>query len=251
MVQRQQALNCQQNDEEVLEEYVVVADCLDLRVYDRVHDCVEHLRGEGEDEERGGAGLMPFLIHLASVDGGSVAHQQKGAHEADDHHHLWMVFSDIEGVVPADGLEVEVVGEPSHGCEDGSRDGGEAKEDELGVVLRAFADPAVGEGRLVAVDLRDLVDDEERGDDDEGAELEEQRGCEGTLEHVDFYSIKYSSITLLFPQMANPRKITLCVWLSREMTRLCDQSTSSMPLSTVGLLISYTNLKFPTSRLME
>lgn len=116
---------------------------------------------------------MPFLIHLASVDGGSVAHQQKSAHEANDHNHLWMVFSNIEGMVPADSLEVKVVSKPSQGCEDGPRDSSEPEEDELGVVLCAFADPAVREGRLVAVDLRDLVDDEESGDDDEGAELEE------------------------------------------------------------------------------
>lgn len=188
--ERQQALQRKQHDEEVLEQYVVVADCLDVGVHYRVHDCVEHLSSEREDEEGGGAGLVPLFVHFSGVDGGSVAHEQKGAHESDDHYHLGMVLADIEGVVPADGLEVKVVGEPSHGCQDGSRDGGEAEEDELRVVLRAFADPAVREGRLVAVDLRDLVDDEERGDDDDRAELEEEGGREGALEHVDFYSIK-------------------------------------------------------------
>lgn len=72
--QRQQALKGKQHDQEILEEYVIVADCFDLGVHNRVHDCIEHLRGESEDEESRGAGLMPFLVHLASVDGGSVSH---------------------------------------------------------------------------------------------------------------------------------------------------------------------------------
>jgi hypothetical protein len=40
-------------------------------------------------------------------------------------------------------------------------------------VLGAFADPAIGERGLMFVVLRDPVYDEEGGDDDEGAELEE------------------------------------------------------------------------------
>lgn len=100
-----------------------------------------------------------------------------------------MVFTNIEGILLADSLKVKIIGKPSHSCQDSSRDGSESEEDELRVMLCAFADPTVGEGWLVAVDLRDLVDDEESGDYDQGAELEEERCREGTFKHVDFYSI--------------------------------------------------------------
>jgi hypothetical protein len=116
---------------------------------------------------------VPFLIHLASVDGGSVAHQQHRAHQAYHQDHLGMVFLYVEGLLPPNSQQVEVVSQPAQDHHGRAGNSGKAEEDELGVVLGAFADPAIGERGLMFVVLRDPVYDEEGGDDDEGAELEE------------------------------------------------------------------------------
>jgi hypothetical protein len=98
---------------------------------------------------------------------------------------------DGESFFLCDGLQVEMVGEPAKGDEGCSRYGGDSEEDELWVVLCDFADPAMGEGGLMSLDLRDVVDDQEGGDDEIGAEFEEEGWGELADEHVELLLSRY------------------------------------------------------------
>lgn len=75
--------------------------------------------------------------------------------------------------------QVEVVGQPAQNDHNWAGNRGDAEEDELRVMLSTLADPAVREGRFVPVVLGDPIDDEERGYDDVGAQLEEELRAEG------------------------------------------------------------------------
>ena len=100
---------------------------------------------------------MPF----PSIKICSASHEKHSSHYAHDEWYFREVFFDSEDMLSADGFEVEVIGEPTQDDEHWARYGGDAEEDELWKVCCAVADPAFGEGRLMAVPLRLVVDEGE------------------------------------------------------------------------------------------
>ena len=82
---------------------------------------------------------MKLLVHKSRVDGGRVAHQQQSAGYAQDQGYLRVVLPEVDAMVPADGLQEEVVGHPAEDDQDCSRDGARPEDHELRIVLCDFA----------------------------------------------------------------------------------------------------------------
>ena len=131
---------------------------------DEVKDSIVDEWNQSENEESWSAESVPMTMLNSSIQIGSASHQKESSHYACHHRYFRQILFNAKYCLSADGLEVKVIGEPSEDEQDWPRYGGDAKKYELRKVLCAVADPAFGEGRLMAQPLRDVVDERKCGD---------------------------------------------------------------------------------------